>query len=129
MHVVYVDTKEIPFDETLTVQITGADYSTEDQEVFAEVTVPSVATLYADVNTVTSYTANSYNEATCIADALAEKEGASFEKVEVDDLGYAAVSMKQSYRDNTYYMHFFVVSAEGKVSHIYTSTSVSVPKK
>lgn len=128
-YIIDVNTKAIPYDENLSVEISEPVYTKQGNKVSATVTCPDGASkLYYLINhqmNIGEYTAAEY-----IAGAL---EGNSEMKVieltgNTDSVEVSGTAVDNMRRDVTQYVHAFVLMDSGKVSHIMTSNGVLAPK-
>ncbi len=131
-HTIDVATTPIPYDETLEVTITNLEYENGEgeNEVWATVTYPeNTDKLYYQVNNSASYT--EYNAATSIVDML---EGySSWNEATLTDgetsVDVSAVAVGNNWAAKNNYVHVVVISSEGKVSKLVTSSAINCPKK
>ena len=131
-HTIDVATTPIPYDETLEVTVTELSYENQEgeNEVWATVTYPeNTDKLYYLVNNSASYT--EYNAATSIADML---EGySSWNEATLTDgetsVDVSAVAVGNNWAAKNNYVHVVVISSEGKVSKLVTSSAINCPKK
>lgn len=134
LHFIDVPTKELPYDDSLTVTIEDEYYDVVDQKVYAYVTEwPENAELWYAFDQAASY-ASEYAVANSIGGALTG-DYTSYKKVDMEAaLVDGVIELSASVKQNTYsvqkrYLHVFAKTADGKISRVVTSEKVEVPIK
>lgn len=122
-----VATTPIPFKESLTVNISNAEYDSEDDCIYADVEYSSeTVKLYYNVSTQKSYAANSYSEATFVLDIVNDVLY-YFKEIDLSTAVDNTLEISVPAPKTNNYVHLVAVDAEGNVSHI--TSSVNCPKK
>lgn len=131
LYTVDVKTKELPYDESVTFEISDPVYTKNSNRVSSTVTYPDGAVkLYYVINH--QMIIDDYNEAVYVSEALLNSSS-TMKSIDLagksNPVRISGTAEDNLSRDVMHYAHVFVLMNDGKVSHLVTSNGVLAEKR
>lgn len=131
LYTVDVKTKELPYDESVTFEISDPVYTKNSNIVSSTVTYPDGAVkLYYVINH--QMIIDDYNEAVYVSEALLNSSS-TMKSIDLagksNPVRISGTAVDNLRRDVMHYAHVFVLMNDGKVSHLVTSKGVLAEKR